>query len=71
MGEKQRAVGEQLRDTERAGKRLIIEYSTRALLTRIESFEERLCQLESRLESVEALLRTLHGQLHQLISEKE
>ena len=71
MSEKQREVGEQLRNTERVGERLIIEYSTRALLTRIEGCEERLCQLASRLESVEALLRTIHGQLHQLISEKK
>ena len=70
MAEKQREVGELLRDTERAGEQLIIEYSTRALLTRIEGFEERLCQLASRLDNVEALLRTIHGQLQQLLSEK-
>src|SRR5215510_3247266 len=66
--EKEREVGELVRDSERAGERLIIEYSTHALLTRIEGFEERLFQLESRLESIEALLRTIHGQLHQLLS---
>ena len=68
MAEEQREVGELLRDAERAGERLIIDYSTRALLRRIEGFEERLFQLESRLESIEALLRTIHGQLHQLLS---
>jgi hypothetical protein len=71
MAEKQREVGEQLRNTERTGERLIMEYSTRTLLTRIEGFEERVCQLESRLESVEVLLRTIHEHLHQLLSEKE
>ena len=70
MAEKQREVGEQLRGTERAGERLIIEYNTRALLTRIEGFEERLCQVASRLDTVEALLRTIHGQLQQLLSAK-
>ena len=63
-------MGELLRDTERAGERLIIEHSTRALLTRIEGFEERLCQLASRLDNVEALLRTIYGQLQQLFCEK-
>jgi hypothetical protein len=63
MAEKHREVGEVLRDTERASERLISEYSTRTLLTRIEGFEERLGQLASRLDNVEALLRTIHGPL--------
>ena len=70
MAEKHREVGELLRETERTGERLIIEYNTRALLTRIEGCDERLGQLAARLDTVEALLRTIHGQLHQLLSEK-
>lgn len=44
MAEKQREIGEQLREGERRGERLTAEYSTRALLERIESLEEHLTQ---------------------------
>jgi len=70
VAEKEREVGELLRQAEHVGERLVVEYSTRALVTHIESFEERLSQLESRLESVEALLRTIHEELHELLSEQ-
>jgi len=62
MAEKQREVGEQLRTIERTGERLVVEYSTRSLLTRIEGSEEQIAQLSSRLESVEALLKTMQEQ---------
>jgi chromosome segregation ATPase len=71
MAEKQREVGELLRDAERAGERLIVEYSTHALLMRIEGFEQQLSQVAARLGSVEALLKAMHGQLQQLLAEKE
>ena len=35
MAEKQREVGEQLRGIERTGERLVVEYNTHTLLTRI------------------------------------
>jgi hypothetical protein len=70
MAEKHREVGELLRDAERAGKRLIVEYSTRALLTRIAGFEEQLSQVAARLGSVEVLLKAMHRQLQQLLAEK-
>jgi hypothetical protein len=53
MAEKQREVGEQLRGIERTGERLVVKYSTRALLTRIAEFEEQLSQVAARLESIE------------------
>jgi hypothetical protein len=70
VGEKLREVGEQLRETERTGERLVVEYSTRALLTRIEGLEEPLAQLGSRLGSVEALLKAMQEQLQQIITDK-
>jgi len=66
VAEKQREVGEQLRGIERSGERLVVEYSTRSLLARIEGFEEQIARLSSRLESVEALLKVMQGQLQQL-----
>jgi hypothetical protein len=71
MAEKQREVGEQLRGIERTGERLVVEYNTHALLTRIAGFEEQLSQVAARLGSVEALLKAMHGQLQQLMAEKE
>ena len=70
MAEKQREVGRAIAGYGTAGERLIIEYNTRALLTRIEGVEGRLCQFASQLDNVEVLLRTIHGQLQQLLSEK-
>ena len=71
MAEEQREVGEFLRETERAGERLIIDYSSRSLLIRIEGFEQQLSQVAARLESVETLLKAMHGQLQQLMAKKE
>jgi len=68
MAEKQREVGEQLRTIERTSERLVVEYSTRSLLTRIEGSEEQISQLSLRLESVEALLTTMQEQLQQLVN---
>ena len=70
MAEKHREIGEHLRESERAGERLIVDYGTRALLERIAGFEEQLSQFAARLESVEALLNEMHGQLRQLMTEK-
>jgi hypothetical protein len=39
MAEKQREVGEQLRTIARTSERLVVEYSTRSVLTRIEGSE--------------------------------
>jgi hypothetical protein len=70
VGEKLREVGEQLRETEGTGERLGVEYSTRALLTRIEGIEEQLSQLASRLGRVEALLKAMQEQLQQIMTDK-
>jgi len=67
MAEKQRQAGEQLREVERTGDRLVAEYSTRALLTRIEDVEEQFSRLASRLGGVEALLNEMHEQLQRLV----
>ena len=69
--EKHREIGEDLRTSERTGERLMAEYSTRALLTRIERCEEQLSQLAARLGSVEALLNAIQEQLQQCMIEKE
>ena len=71
VAEKQREIGELVRDSERAGERLIIDYSSRSLLIRIEGFEQQLSQVAARLESVETLLKAMHGQLQQLMAKKE
>jgi len=62
VAEKHREVGEQLRDIGRTGERLVVEYSTRSLLTRIEDLEAQLSQFASRLERLEALLKAMHEQ---------
>ena len=72
MAEKHREVGEQLRDIERTGKQLVTEYSTRALLTRIEGFEERLSRLESQmLRGVEKILASLEAFAQQPMTEQQ
>src|SRR5262247_1293812 len=63
VAEEQREVGELLREAERAGERLIVDYSTHSLLERIAGFEEQLSQFSSRLGSVEALLHAMQDQL--------
>jgi hypothetical protein len=70
VGEKLHEVGEQLQETEGTGEQLVVEYSTHALLTRIEGIEEQLSQLASRLGSVEALLKAMQQQLQQIMTDK-
>ena len=71
MAEKQREIGEQLREVERTSERLTAEYSTRALLERIESLEEQLTQCTAQFVCVEALLHSMQEQLQQLTSDKD
>jgi hypothetical protein len=72
MAEKHREVGEQLREVERTGDRLVAEYSTRALLTRIEGFEERLSRLESQMfRGVEKILAGLEEFAQQPMTEQQ
>jgi hypothetical protein len=71
VAEKQREVGEQLRDIKRTGEQLVAEYSARSLLTRIEGLEKQSSQLTSQLQNVETLLKTMHEQLQQLMTETE
>jgi DNA repair exonuclease SbcCD ATPase subunit len=66
VGEKERNLGEQLRETERTGERFAAEYSTRALLERIEGVEGQLAQLVSQLKGIEEDLKSLQRQLQQL-----
>jgi hypothetical protein len=70
VGEQLREVEEQLRETEGTGERLVVEYSTRALLTQIGGIEEQLSQLASRLGRVEALLKAMQEQLQQIMTDK-
>ena len=71
VSEKPRETGEQLRGIARTGERLVVEYSTRALLTRIEGVEAQLSHLASRLGRVEALLHAMQAQVPQRMKEKE
>jgi hypothetical protein len=72
MAEKQREVGEHLREVERTGDRLVAEYSTRALLARLEDFEERLSRLESQmLRGVEKILASLAEFAHQPMTDQQ
>jgi hypothetical protein len=72
IAEKQREVGELLRESERAGERLIVEYSARTLVTRIESFEERLSQLEFQmLRGIEKILASLEEFAQQPMTEQQ
>jgi hypothetical protein len=71
MAEKQHEVGEQLRGIERTGERLVVEYNTHTLLTRIAEFEKQLSQVAARLKSIEHWLSKMSGQLQQLMSEKD
>jgi hypothetical protein len=57
IAENQREVGEHLRGIERTGERMVVEYNTRVLLIRLENVETQLSKIDSRLESVEALLK--------------
>jgi hypothetical protein len=66
--EKEREVGELLRQAEHVGERFIVDYSTRALITQIESFEERLSLFASRLENIEALMNEMRGYFQQLVN---
>jgi hypothetical protein len=72
MAEKHREAGEQLREVERTGDRLVAEYSTRALLARLEGVEERLSRLESQmLRGIEKILAHLEEFAQQPMTEQQ
>jgi hypothetical protein len=72
MAEKHREAGEQVREAERTGDRLVVEYSTRALLARLEGVEERLSWLESQmLRGIEKILANLEEFAQQPMTEQQ